>query len=202
MVTETLLAFATDYGLYVVSIVVFLAAIGIPLPSSILVLTSGGLAASGDLSILQLFLWTIVAYTLGDQTAYQIGKGAGPHLLDKLSSYKRISSTVQKTEQIYQQYGVFAIILSRTVISPTGPYMSYICGAWEMKRLQYSIAALLGSSIWACVYIMLGYTFAGEVPEISDLMTSIMIVGIAVLFALGFGLKLHFSWKKFKTQLA
>ena len=200
--TETLLAFATDYGLYVVAIVVFLAAIGIPLPSSILVLTSGGLAASGDLSVIELFLWTIIAYMLGDQTAYQIGKHAGPHLFDKLSNKKRLSLMVEKSEKIYKQYGVFAILLSRTVVSPSGPYISYICGAWTMNRIQYTFTALTGSIIWSLVYIFLGYTFAGEVPEISKLMASIMLVGIALLFVLGFGIKLVVSWRKFKAQLA
>lgn len=200
--TDTLLAFATDYGLYIVSIVVFLAAMGIPLPSSILVLTSGGLAASGDLSVVQLFVWTIIAYMLGDQTAYQIGKVAGPHLFDKISKYKRLVAMERKSEKIYRKFGVFAVILSRTVISPSGPYISYICGAWAIQRVKYTLAALAGSSIWASAYITLGYTFAGEVPEISKLMRSIMLVGVAVLFSLGFGIRLLVAWKKFKAQLA
>ena len=200
--TESLLAFATDYGLYVVSIVVFLAAIGIPLPSSILVLTSGGLAASGDLDVTELFLWTLLAYMLADQTAYQLGKLAGPHLLKKLSSHKRLAAMEQKSEQIYRKYGVFALLLSRTVISPSGPYISYICGAWSMDRVKYTIAAFIGSGLWAFVYILLGYSFPGEVPEISDLVTSIMFVGVAVLFSLGFGIKLALSWRKFKAQLS
>lgn len=200
--TESLLAFATDYGLYVVSIVVFLAAIGIPLPSSILVLTSGGLAASGDLDVTELYLWTLIAYMLADQTAYQLGKVAGPHLLEKVSSHKRLALIEQKSEQIYLKYGVFAVLLSRTVISPSGPYISYICGAWSMDRMQYTFAALVGSGVWAFIYITLGYTFAGEVPEISDLVSSILLVGVAVLFSLGFGIKLAVSWRKFKAQLA
>lgn len=200
--TDTLLAFATDYGLYVVAIVVFLAALGIPLPSSILVLTSGGLAATGDVSLFQLFACTVVAYAMGDQTAYHLGKVAGPNLFKKLAKHKRLASAVDKSEQIYRKYGVFAILLTRTVISPCGPYIAYICGAWSMNRLQYTLAAALGSSIWAFTYMMLGYTFAGSVPEISDLMQSALLVGLATLFALGFGFKLALSWREFKGQLA
>jgi len=197
--TDILLAFATDYGLYVVSVVVFLAALGIPLPASILVLTSGGLAATGDVSLVELFVWTLAAYVLGDQTAYQLGKIAGPSIFKKLSSYRRLSSLVSKSEGFYEKYGLFAILLSRTVVSPSGPYIAYLCGTWRMKRPLFTLTALVGSGLWTLMYIVLGYTFAGSVPEISDLMASIMLVSIAVLFTLGFGYKLVVSWRAFKN---
>ena len=198
--TDILLAFATDYGLYVVSVVVFLAALGIPLPASILVLTSGGLAATGDLSIIELFIWTFTAFVIGDQTAYQLGKVAGPGIFDKLSTYKRVGPVVLRSEIFYQKYGLLGILLSRTVASPLGPYVSYICGAWSMSRMQYTITALIGAGMWVLLYITIGYTFAGSVPEISSLMSSVMLVGVAILFSLGFGLKLALSWRAFKNQ--
>ncbi|PWQ99622.1 DedA family protein [Leucothrix arctica] len=199
--TETLLAFATDYGLYVVFFVVFIAALGVPLPASILVLTSGGLASTGDILLIELFLFTLSAYILGDQAAYQLGKIAGPNLIEKLSSHRRMSPVLDKSEKVYRKYGVFAILLTRTVLSPCGPYIAYLCGVWGMNRAQYSVTALAGSSIWSSVYIMLGYSFAGNVPEISDLMRSVMLVTLAGLFTLGFGYKLAVSWKAFKRQL-
>ncbi|RVU85900.1 DedA family protein [Leucothrix sargassi] len=200
--TDLLLAFATDYGLYVVASVVFLAALGIPLPASVIVLTSGGLSATGDILLIELFVWTLTAYVLGDQSTYQIGKMVGPNILDKLSGHKRLAPVVTKSERFYEKYGLLAILMSRTIISPCGPYVAYISGAWEMDRLRYTLTALAGAAIWTSVYIALGYTFAGNVPEISDLMASIMLVSLAILFTLGFGFKLAMCWRDFKSQLA
>ena len=199
--TDLLLAFATDYGLYVVASVVFLAALGAPLPASVIVLTSGGLSATGDILLIELFVWTLAAYVLGDQLTYQVGTMVGPSLLNKLSDHKRLAPVVSKSERFYEKYGLFAILLSRTVISPCGPYVAYISGAWEMDRLRYTLTALLGSVIWTCVYITLGYSFAGKVPDISHLMRSVMLVALASLFMLGFGYKLAVSWRQFKRQL-
>ena len=47
--TDSVLALVPDYGIFLVFGVVLLACLAVPLPASVLVLTSGSFAAAGDL---------------------------------------------------------------------------------------------------------------------------------------------------------
>jgi membrane protein DedA with SNARE-associated domain len=158
------------------------------------------LAATGDLVLIKLILVTLGAFILGDQTAYYIGKKAGPAWLDKLRKRKRLASVVTRSESIYEQYGVLAILLSRTIFSPCGPYIAYLSGVWQMKPVVYTAFTLVGASIWTMLYVGLGYLFAGQIPELTDLVSSILLVGVSALFTIGFATWLSFAWQKFSFE--
>lgn len=197
--TELLLSWVPDYGLYIVGLTIFLAAIGIPLPSSVVMLTSGGLAGTGDLSLYQLLLTGVVAFILGDQLAYSIGAKSGPGWLERMKKKSKISGLVCKAEQLYSKHGIFAVLLSRTVLSPSGPCIAYLSGASKMEHKQFSVVAAIGALIWTNVYGLLGFMFAGHVPAISDVVIGVLAVSIALIFTIGFGLWLAFAWQRFEA---
>lgn len=198
--TDFLLALVPQYGLYIVSIVVFLAALGIPLPSSIVVLTSGGLAATGDLVLAQLLATTLLAYVVGDQIAYYLGRIAGPSWLEKLRSKKHIAPAVQRSETLYRKHGVMAILLSRTVFSPCGPCIAYLSGISRMQPALFFMTAFIGAILWTLIYTTLGFAFAGQVPEMSKLVTALLLVSIALFVTICFAIWLAFAWWRFQEN--
>ena len=198
--TDYLLALVPDYGLYIVTGIVFIAAMGIPLPASVIALTSGGLAATGDFALSEVLLATLAAYVVGDQCAYTLGRLAKPQWLARFRASRRIGPLVQRSETFYEKNGLLAILLSRTVLSSIGPYIAYFCGIKRMKRVHFTAMALVGSMIWTTTYVMLGYTFAGNLPQISTLAISFMVTGAALLLTLGFAVKLILAWRRFETD--
>ncbi len=198
--TDIVLSLVPQYGLYIVALTVLLATLGIPLPSSVVMVTSGGLAATGDLVLSNLLVVAFIAFVLGDQLAYFIGLKAGPEWLNRLRQKKRFASLVDKGEGLYEKFGVSAVLLSRTLLSPTGPCIAYLSGASGMSHTRFSLIAVLGALIWTSVYAMLGYGFAGNVPEISDLVASALMVAVALLFAIGFAIWLLVAWRGFEQQ--
>lgn len=197
--TAYVLGLIPDYGLYIIFIVVSVACLGIPLPSSILVLTSGGLAAAGDLVVWQVLLVTLAAFVVGDQIAFNGARLFGPSLLSRLRGIKRISPLVVKSESMLDKHGLWAVFLSRTIFSPTGPYVGYVSGAVHMNWLSFTSVALVGAALWSTAYCMMGYLFAGQLPQISDLVASMLIVGVATLCAIGFAIWTVMAWRKFDT---
>ena len=109
--SDALLALVPDYGLTIVAGIVFLASLGLPLPSSVLVLTCGGLAATGDIALVPLVLVTLVAFVVGDQLMYIFGRFAGPGWLERLHSGKRLAPVLERSEGLYSRYGVLACLL-------------------------------------------------------------------------------------------
>ena len=197
--TDLLLALLPTYGLYIIASITIIAALGVPLPSSVVALTSGGLAATGDLVLLEVLLTTFFAFAVGDQLAYTLGRLAKPEWIEKLRESKMVGPLVQRSETFYHKRGLMAILLSRTVMSSIGPYIAYFCGAMQMKRARFTLIALVGVAIWTTTYVMLGYLFAGNLPQMTRLVAGFLVAGVAALLALGFGVKLVIAWKRFEA---
>ncbi|MEM8539643.1 MAG: VTT domain-containing protein [Pseudomonadota bacterium] len=197
--TDFILELIPQYGIYLIFAVVFLACIGIPLPSSILVLTSGALSAAGDLSIVQVIMVVIVAYCLADQFAFNAARIVGPSLLSRLRKFDRARPVVDRSEAMIERHGWLAVVLSHTIISPTGPYVSYVSGAMKMSWFAFTAAAIPAATAWTVVYCMLGYLFAGELPQMSDLVASMLIVGVMTLCTIGFGIWIGIRWRNFEV---
>ncbi|WP_298971660.1 hypothetical protein [uncultured Roseobacter sp.] len=70
--TDAKLALVPGYGVFPVFGVVLLACLSVPLPASMLVLTSVSFAAAGDILLLTVFLVATVAYVLGEHLAYRL----------------------------------------------------------------------------------------------------------------------------------
>lgn len=200
--TDIVLNLIPQYGLYVIFFVVMTACMGIPMPSSIVVLTAGALAAAGDLVIWQVVFIVAAAFVIGDQFAFLLARFLGPGLLIKLKNFQSITPTIERSEAMLAKHGWLAILLSHTIISPTGPYVSYVSGAVQTSWAKFTSVALPSSLLWTLSYCFIGYLFAGNLPQISDLVASMLIVGIALIAAIGFAIWLVVSWRKFEYEVA
>ena len=165
------------------------------MPCSIIVLASGGFAASGDLNLQHVLIVSFLAYMIGDQLAYFIARHFGVSFIDGLKEKRKFAPVVQRSERLINRYGTFAVFLSHTLISPTGPYVSYICGASQMKWALFSVFAGLGAIIWSTSYSFLGYLFAEKLPLISNLLSSLIVITLAIISMLVFAIWLRHSWK-------
>ncbi|MCV2403972.1 DedA family protein [Marinomonas sp. C2222] len=197
--TEYVLALVPEYGLYLIFIVVMIACLGIPLPSAILVLTSGSLAAAEDLNIWQVFAVTFFAFSLGDQLSFNVARWAGPSLLVRMQKINRLSLLIVKSERMLDKHGALAIVLSRTIFSPVGPYIAYVSGAVRMSWPVFSSSSVIGAFLWTTAYTLMGYLFATDLPQVSNLVISAMVVSISAIGAICCGIWLMLAWKKFES---
>lgn len=197
--TEIVLGLIPVYGLFVIFAIVFLACTGIPMPSSIAVLTAGALAAAGDLVLWQVLVVVICAYLLGDQITYNAGRVWGPGLIARLRRMRRLRPAIERSETLLQNHGLAAIFISRTVLSQAGPYVGYVSGSLEMGWRKFTVIAVPAAVLWTFAYALLGYLFAGELPQVSDLVAAMLLVGAASLSALGFAIWIALLWRRFEA---
>lgn len=197
--TEIVLGLIPVYGLFVIFAIVFLACTGIPMPSSIAVLTAGALAAAGDLVLWQVLVVVICAYLLGDQITYNAGRVWGPGLIARLRRMRRLRPAIERSETLLQNHGLAAIFISRTVLSQAGPYVGYVSGSLEMGWRKFTVIAVPAAVLWTFAYALLGYLFAGELPQVSDLVAAMLLVGAASLSAIGFAIWIALLWRRFEA---
>lgn len=167
--SETILEYLPAYGAYLVALVVALSAMAVTLPASLIVATAGGFAAAGDLVLWQVFLGAFAGFCVGDQAAFFLSRKKGPWVLGKLKAGPSRAALIERAEGILHRNGVSAIVLSRTLLSPLGPYITYISGTIGFAWGTFTATAIVGAAIWSGTYSYLGYMFAGNISQITSL---------------------------------
>lgn len=198
--TEYILALIPSYGLYLIFFATMLACFGIPLPSSIILITAGALAASGDFILWQIILVATLAYWVADQIVFNISKFAGPKIINVFRNNRKFAPLLKRSEYVLEKYGLFGVFLSRTILSPTGPIIGYLSGAMQMRWLKFSVVALPSSVLWILFYTFLGYMFTGNVPQISNLVASILVFSAALLSVFVIAAWLMILWSRFEND--
>lgn len=193
--TETLLALVPTYGVWLIMASVTLSCLALPIPSSMLVMAGGGFAATGDLSYWQLVVAAAAGFMLGDQIAYHLARAGGAPLIARLQRRPKPAGVLDAAQGMIDRRGLAAVFLSRTVLSPVGPYVGFLSGALRLDWLRFSGAATAGAVVWSLGYSSLGFSFASRIPEIASMIANSVGVVLAGAVVFGIGIWLWHSWK-------
>ncbi|PUB13597.1 DedA family protein [Yoonia sediminilitoris] len=200
--TDMFIGMIPAYGLFILFGVVSLACLAVPLPSSMLVLASGAFAATGDLILWQVMAVAFAAFVLGDQIAFRIAAGLGPRLLCWMRSKPKLVPVLNRSERLLKSKGQLAVLISHTVLSPTCPYVSYLCGAGGMRWSAFSPTATVGAAVWVSVYVALGYAFATQLGQVADILNKSFGLILAVGLVIGCIIWLRKRWHIHLRQAA
>ncbi len=198
--TDTLLALVPAYGIWLIFGSVLLSCLALPIPSSVLVMTAGGFAAAGDLVLWQVIGAAFGGFVLGDQGTYHVARRGGPALLARFRDRPRAGALLQRAETLLEKRGAVAVYLSRTIVSPLGPYLGYLAGALGFGWVAYSGAAVLGAATWSTAYAGLGYMFATQISQLATLISNFGGIVIAATIAALTGRWLWRSWKAHQSE--
>ncbi len=150
------------------------------LPGDSLLFAAGALAAgNGKLEILLLLPLMIAASFCGDQVNYLIGHQVGEKPFKRNS---RLFSweNLKKAKRFYSRHGPKAIILGRfiPVLRSVTPLVASVSG---MPYLRFILFSLIGASLWASIFVLLGY-FIGNLPAVKERFG--LVVGAVILISL------------------
>ncbi|SES09047.1 membrane protein DedA, SNARE-associated domain [Tranquillimonas rosea] len=194
--TETLLALLPIYGVYLLAVLIAISCFGVPFPTAMLVLAAGALAASADLVLWQVIAAVTIGFVIGDQGVYALARRAGPGLLARMRTAKSSAATVARAEKLLNRRGTLAIFLSRTVISPLGPYVGYISGAAGLGWARFTMASVPAAVVWSSFYAALGNAFAAQLSATSALLGNAIGLASSITVMLVSALWLRRSWAR------
>jgi membrane-associated protein len=188
--TDWLLGLVPQYGLWLLAATTFLSCLALPFPASILMLTAGGFAAAGDLSLWQAFLAAAAGGIAGDQLGYWAGRGFGAAFLAQLRTDPARDKLLARAAAMMDRRGVMAVFFSRWLVSPLGPYVNLIAGSTAYGWGRFAAAGVAGEAVWAGLYVGTGYGFAGNVEAASAALGSAlgMVGGAGAVLVLGYWL--------------
>jgi len=197
--TETLLALVPTYGSWVVLVALLLSCLALPVPSSILVMTAGGFAASGDLVLWQVQAMALTGFIAGDQIAYALARTGGRTLIARFRSRPGVDRLFDRAQVLLDRHGLLAVFLSRTIFSPLGPYLGYLSGFLGLSWLSFTLAAVIGALCWCVGYSLLGYVFATQIADLASLIGNAMgfLVGGLLVVAAAW-----YLWRSWRSERA
>ena len=182
-----LLTLLQEYGYPILWLSIFIGALGVPLPNSLVLLAAGAFAALGDFNFVILLLVSTSAFVAGDNASYWIGRRWGNKVL--LWSEGRLikPQTIKRSQVYFDRLGGWAIFSSRFLVSALGGAINLLAGAELYPYRRFVIYDIAGEILGALLPLVLGYVFGASWDAVGDLLGSFSFFIVALLIALALG---------------
>lgn len=172
-----LVTWIQSYGYPVLWLGVFIAAVGLPMPTTLLLLATGAFAALGDFNIFLVLPLTITASVGGDSVGYLLGRRVGSRVLDWLERQQRFrlvsSQNIIKARQAFERRGGWAIFLTRFLFSALGGITNIVAGADKYPYPRFFVYDVCGEILGALIPLLLGYIFGASWEAIGDVLGAV-----------------------------
>jgi membrane protein DedA with SNARE-associated domain/rhodanese-related sulfurtransferase len=156
-----------QHGYLILAVVVFLEAIGIPVPAAIALLVSGGAAARGVLQIQYVAGIAVVAMMAGDTLMFLLGRYTGWWLLGLLC---RISlnpeACILRSADSFYRRGRTLLVIAKFIpgINTMAPPLA---GSMNMRATTFLRLDLAGALLYTGSYLLVGYLFSGALDAVT-----------------------------------
>lgn len=157
-VTSLLTSVPAPLALALIGALVFAEAalfVGFVLPGETAVLFGGALASAGHLSFTDLLVVVIVAAIVGDSVGYEVGRLAGPRLLES-RPLRRHRARLEVARTRLREKGAVTVVAGRftALLRAVTPGL---CGMSRMPYRRFLLFNALGAVAWGTAVCVLGY---------------------------------------------
>jgi membrane protein DedA with SNARE-associated domain len=196
---DRMLDILSSLGLPGVFVGVFLEAIGLPFPGSVLVALAGFLSKQGEFHIIMAWLVALIGYMLGSISAFMIGRHIGEPFIEKWGKYIRLTPhRIDKAQELLQKSAPAYIIGGRFLptIGNVTPYVAGISGISIVKFLFYD---MVHAVLWLTIFLGFGAVLGDKWHMILEnpwLKWATIAGGVLILFYVARKLFLVHSKKK------
>jgi membrane-associated protein len=197
-VTDAFLTATLVYGVPALALALLLAALGIPLPATLLLLAAGAFTRQGLLDGRWTLALGLLASVLGDSGSYCLGRCGGTLVLRRMNQ----QVAWQRAQALFARHGALTILLTRFLLTPLALPTNLIAGSSRYTYGRFVLVDVAGELIWVTMYLGLGYTFADRWETLSDLASNLsgLLIGLLALAIAGY--ILYRYWRGRTTHLA
>jgi len=159
---ERILEILSSLGLAGVFAGVFLEAIGLPFPGSVLVALAGFLSRQGEFNIIIAFLVSLFGYMLGSISAFMIGRHIGEPFIKKWGNYIRLTSQrIEKAQELLEKSAPIYVVGGRFL--PTiGNITPYVAGISCISITKFLIYDMIHAILWLTIFLGFGAVVGNE----------------------------------------
>lgn len=200
--TGPLLEFLTIYGLPAAALLLAIGQAGVPIPTSLALLTLGALSANGDMELASAFIWAVTGATLGDQAGFVAGRFVILSAEGRPGFLGGLARKARAAEPKLQNWGGSGVFLSRWLFTPFGPAINIASGITGLSWPRFTFWVVSGEFLWVTIYIALGYSFGSNIETLSDILgnLSMALAMLALAAFLGWRLRLAIRTAQPRTR--
>ncbi len=174
-------------GPWLVFGLVFLESMGLPFPGETVLLTGAAFAATGKLSIVEVYLASALGGLGGGLAGYAIGRsGVVRWLRRRGATAGRVAESLGRAHAFFERHGGKSLLIGR-FIAVVRSYVFIAAGAAGMRLLPFTVWDGLGAALWSAIFAALGYEFGHNLPKLEH---TVGAAGLALAGALLLGLVL------------
>jgi membrane-associated protein len=188
---DLLLTYIVTYGAVVLGLVFLLAAIGLPLPSTLCVVAGGAFIQQGVLDLYTAIGIAFIGVLLGDTLSY----GMGRLLRRPINQRYGQSAAWLRAEAYFARRGGLAIYLTRCVLTPIAVPINLIAGSSGYSVASFVSYDAAGELTWLLSYGLLGYLFGSQWEYVSDFISNASGLLVGLLIA-GAGAYALIRWQR------
>lgn len=196
--SNQLLEFLLTYGIFALAPILIAAAVGVPLPASLLLLAGGAFAGAGELALVPLALVGIAAACVGDCLGFWLGQRGGRAALDRFGPRFGITSaSIAQADAFLERWGGVTIFLTRFLITPLGPVINIVAGTGRYPFRRFIAYDLLGEAVWVALYLGLGYLFSASWDVLASILgQASQLLAVAVIALVLLVLLIRTLWQR------
>ncbi len=156
-----------QHGYAILAVIVFLEAIGVPVPAAVALLIAGGAAATGVLQAQFVLGIALIAMLSGDTLMFLLGRYTGWWLLGLLC---RISlnpeACILRSADSFYRRGRTLLVVAKFIpgINTMAPPLA---GSMNMRLTTFLRLDQAGAALYVGSYLLVGYIFSGAVGVIT-----------------------------------
>jgi membrane-associated protein len=185
--SDQTLAALVLYGLPVLFSAVFVAALGLPLPSSLLLLVAGSLINVGEMGFWQVVGLASAAAIFGDNVGYLLGRRGGRPLALRLSQRLKQEDKMADAEQFMSRWGGLGIFFSRWLLTPLSPWLNLAGGMTLYSWRRFLVWDVAGETLWVILFVGLGMAVGEQLGLLVDTLGDLiwLVMGVFATAVVG-----------------
>lgn len=166
--SEQILDLLTSLGLPGLFVGVFLEALGLPFPGSVLVALTGFLCRQGEFNIIIAWLVAMIGYLMGSITAFVLGRFVGEPFLNKWGRYLQLTPERFAKAQELLTKSAPGFIIGGRFIPTVGNLTPYIAGISSISLTKFLFFDLIHAVLWLTAFLGGGAILGQNWPRLMD----------------------------------
>jgi membrane protein DedA with SNARE-associated domain len=177
--SDYLLTQIINYGAPLFGLILFLGAMGIPVPASILLIAAGAFSQQGFLNWVSIAIIGLLGAVAGDAVSFGMGFYAKNWVSKRIDG----SPIWKNARDTFESRAGLAVYLTRFLVTALALPTNLIAGGSGIKFRRFMAYDSLGELTWIILYGGLGYLFGSQWELVSDFISNFggLVLGILVL---------------------
>ena len=152
------------YGLPMLLIVVFLGALGLPVPAGPVAALVGVMAFEGLFNGVLVALSILGVAVIGDVLLFVVGRQTRPESLLRYGRFMGYTAKNRlRVEHLFQRWGGLTLFITRSLVAHISAVVSVLAGASTLSYRRYVSHCVIGRAFWLLIYFGFGYFVGGNV---------------------------------------